>query len=174
MSTVYDEGPYKNWTAIKFPSFVHKVLVQADSGFNRQIFISPKDNEGDALLGVDKTIYQSIITGDISGARIDLRNLPVISTWAPTVTGPVITACELSTTDYRQFPSGSTMGAAPWCGASIGEDYILGSLRSGGVLIRCTTGYTYNAGPPEACDANFDAPALPGFTNGETCTLSAE
>lgn len=173
MTTVYQEGPFRNWTAVRFPRGTLKASVVSIPGLLGAIEFALQDEDGEPL-PTDAARFQAIITGDTSGASVDLRNVPLYA-GLPTVTNPSPSACTITGIGYYYYPSGVAVqsGEAPWIAAAIGDDFIdLLGRRSSRAFISAVQSFVYDAGPPEACVGQFDAPALPGFIDGETITLS--
>ena len=166
MTTTYQEGPFRNWVAVSFPSVRILVSVSPGGGALGLVGFQPVGKDGSPIAGFDVTKFQAVITGKISGASVDLRNVPVTasSSWA----FGTPTACLAIPTNIYQYPSGTAMapGDEPALGASI--------TSTSGTAQIATFGSAYYNGDAEepACLPNFDAPALPGFINGEDATLS--
>ena len=173
MPTDYQEGPYKNWTAIHFGAVVYKAfLLPAPNGALLSIFGFNADDS--PALGVTGAQLQAVITGDTSGAQIDMRSITVTANGLETVSGPDVTACVIVYAGGYAYPGGGSLGAAPVVAASIKErvDGVIGAVAS----IHTLPSFSYDASEPPtggSCVVNADAPAMPAaFTSGETCTLT--
>lgn len=166
MTTVYQEGPFRNWVAVNWPS--ERILVSVSPGIGALgvVGFTPVDSEGAPLAGFDVTKFQAVITGKTSGASVDLRNVSVST--APSWAFGSPTACLAIPTDIYQYPSGTAMapGDEPALGAAINSTTGTASILSIG-----SSFYNGDAEDP-ACILNFNAPALPGFIDGEDATLS--
>ena len=168
MSTVYDEGPYKNWIAINFPEgFTVKCSFNLDfPGANtHQIRFNAYDAEDNAVLLPDLSFFQKVITGDTSGNSIDLRNVPVSDPIDFDVTGAP--GCAVTFANLYSVPSGTAVGPVPVWGANISN---IGSLSY--VVLRSEGSYKSNELEPPACTADEPHEILPNWVVGETCTLT--
>jgi hypothetical protein len=163
MSANYNEGPYANWTAIKFDSWRLKVLF----ALSQTILFDARDSEGNQVPDVDATAFQKIVTGETSGAQADLRNIPVGAYFTTNL--PETPDCVLSYTNMYLIPSGAAQTSVPFYGANIRE---YNGVDAAFITVMVQDSWAYEEGPPETCVSNNDRPALPGFITGEYCTLT--
>lgn len=168
----YDEGPYKNWTAVSFPAVVWKVAILLDITVARQMTIEPYDADDNLIAGTGAAL-QAIITGDTSGAQIDLRLITISTGVSSVAVDPP--ACVSTPSNFQLYPSGATPGAPPFELAAIKPNTTPGDPGEPDHALAAITHYSSAAAvdiPPITCVSDFNAPALPAFIDGETVTLS--
>ena len=162
MSTVYDEGPYRNWAAVNFPSEKMQVFVwpsASDSDGETGTFVPYP--EGRELSGAAE--WNAIWRGDTSGAQIDLRNLPPGGgqlSLVPNFSPPPCTFTWVNAYDL----DGNAVSGNPNTGYSITATQF-SALTSGTA--------TWSG---SQCDLDGNAPTLTGtaFITGETLTAVSE
>lgn len=183
MADNYQEGPLANWTGISFPSgFTYQVVSVVSNTLNNIVQI--RQFPADPLSGTfDPSKLQGIITGNVSGASVDLRSLPITDPTPTNSTGPPM-SCTVTQTGYHYYPSGTLVpsGAAPWLAASIHDarDDFAGGVY---VLIRGQPSYSPELIKPDPedpetwfylCATDANPPACPAFVASETCTITYE
>jgi len=161
MSTVYDEGPYRNWAGINFPGGYY-VQIGQDDAAERSLSIL-KGTEASPAETSSASEFLGVITGVTSGAQIDLSLFSITAN--PSLGFPTYPVCEASVSNVYQYPSAVAVGAAPWIGASVNQN---GALGRAYVLSRAS----WTASAPIFCLTDSNAPALPAFIDGEAVTIS--
>lgn len=163
MSTVYDEGPYKNWRAIHFPSGVVQVhsATYGPASFDVVRFWLGADSDADA------SKFQGLITGKTSGATVDLSLVPVAARVYWTLSG--IPTCVYSSFGNFYTLAGAPVASAPFVGAMLYNNGTGGQRAE----VWQRHSYAYDIGPPEVCAAQLDAGAITSgtFIIGEECTV---
>ena len=159
MSTVYDEGPYRNWTAVNFPS-KFTVWIQQDQNSFRQLVMGEFDELGQHIGPLaSPEPWQAVIRGETSGASVDLRNIPIAYPGFGPL--PVKPNCDDSPQRLYLVPSGNLMTDAdmPDVGANIvgvaGSDEF-----ASGVIITCYQTTTYNAGQALIQEGDMDSASM--------------
>ena len=179
----YDEGPYKNWTAVNFLNIEWRVEV-ADVGWFWFVSFLPYEvgtYPGDVATGVSATRMQAIITGADSDESVDLRTWPINTTpIAPT--NIVADSCltNLTSGAIYDYPSGAAVslptgdvGVWAYIEQSVSAD-------TGTAALYGNSTYTLvpeDPGPPVVpafCSPDNNPATRPPFINGELLTLTQE
>ena len=133
----------------------------ANTGALRQFIVDTTPTIGE---GVTSDLAGKIITGDTSGASIDTSNLPVDGGDPPHITAnpSTPTACTYGLSNLYDIDTGAAVTVEPALGYSLNNG-IVWALSVQNSIYNVTT---------EQCDLQFDAPAIPGFINGETVSIT--
>lgn len=164
MSTVYNEGPYKNWTGINFPTGNYYVDIFADSTLSRGLTIRRGTGGVFDPGPFDASVFQAVLQGAQSGASIDLSALPIVGS-GPSFTFPVVyPGCANPPTGLYAYPSGALITTSgPFIGACIVE-----RATSSFVQVYSRGSWTESG---TSCTPDLNAPALPAWIDLETINL---
>ena len=162
---IYSEGPFRQWTAVHWPSFVIKYEIQQNTAASRNAkFIARKNGQ---LVEVAASAFQRILTGKQSGVSVDFRSVPFGSPVTVQATTPdcatLVTSGQLYT-----YPDGVLItGAAPFKGVSIATSLITHAT------IICAASAQLSE-DETSCLFHANAPALDAFIDDEVIIASDE
>ena len=162
MSSTYDEGPYKNWTAISFPLSqwvcdVSTIDISANVYFRKT---------GVPAGGVELDELKAIYTGVDSGASVDLRNLTQYGSLV-TNSGPPDCEWLTETSKHVTYPAGASIpnSVNAFNGAVFPVSFLGHVALSGRPTYEPVAGVCTIPEP-------FDTPTLPAFIDGEMIKLT--
>lgn len=158
--------------AVGWAGGVLKVVQVVSTATTGVIEIYPFDAEDNIDLSAPGSVFQKVLTGQTSGASVDLRALPVSSSGGSA--SPQLPSCQVIVDQVYAYPSGSAIpnGSAPWIGATIFSAGVPFPSVPARASIQAVSSYTPTGDPPDTCVSNDDRPALPGFILNETVIAS--